>query len=143
MRNARSKGVATSAAIAPVTGLEARSLNRGMIPSSWPCFKTGGSVALFPLPAIGRIRRFAGLCGRLEFGEPVGHHGICLGGAHGIAGDGGDELLALEGVELDVHPRRAGGDARHVLQERDLAEVVPAAECGDVAGVLLDVHETR
>ena len=62
-----------------------------------------------------------------------------------VAGDRGDEDVALERVQLHVGLGRHGRRPRHVLQERDLAEVVagpelrhPASLLGDDDGALLD-----
>src|SRR5436189_6448820 len=48
-----------------------------------------------------------------------------LGGlaTRGMAGDGGDEVVPLERIQLDIRRRAHRGSARHVAQERDLAEV--------------------
>ncbi len=62
-----------------------------------------------------------------------------------VAGNGGDEDVAPERVELHVGLGRHRRRPRHVLQERDLTEVVagpelrhPASLLGDDDGALLD-----
>jgi hypothetical protein len=42
----------------------------------------------------------------------------------GVSGDGGEKVVALEGVEAGVDGGGNGGGAGDVVEERDLAEVV-------------------
>src|SRR5204863_7555461 len=71
--------------------------------------------------------------------EPRVDDGRAGGVGHGVAGDGGEEVLALERVEPRVDGRRDGGGARDVSQQRDLAEIVGLVRAR-VAALDLDVE---
>src|SRR4051812_5098530 len=66
----------------------------------------------------------------------------CVGSlaAHRVAADRGDELVALEGQERGIRPGGDGRRARHVAEQRDLAEVVARPERGDDFAVDQHVH---
>ena len=56
-----------------------------------------------------------------------------------MPGDRSQEVLALERVQPDAPAGSNGRRARHVVKERDLTEMVAAAERGHVRGVHADV----
>ena len=58
------------------------------------------------------------------------------------AGDGEQEGVAVEGLQLDVGQRRDGRRPRHRAHQRDLAEGVAALELAQLAPVLADGQPT-
>jgi hypothetical protein len=56
-----------------------------------------------------------------------------------VSGDGGEEVVALKGVEAGVDGGGHGGGAGNVMEERDLAEVVVFVR-GGVVAVGVDVE---
>jgi hypothetical protein len=70
-----------------------------------------------------------------DVAEPGGDHGVRRGRARRMTRDRGQEVVAREGVEPCVGHRLHGGGARHLPEERDLAEVVAGPErCRAPAG---------
>src|SRR3954451_15500492 len=59
----------------------------------------------------------------LRHAEPAADHGLRRLCAAGMAGDGREEVVAVEREEVGVARRADRRGARHVPQERNLAEV--------------------
>src|SRR3954454_1549328 len=62
-------------------------------------------------------------CAGAERPETRADHRVGLGAALRVAGDGGDELLSVEGEELGLRARLHGRRAGYVAEQRDLAKV--------------------
>src|SRR5829696_8236314 len=71
--------------------------------------------------------------GRRKRPKSVFHHRVRLAGARLVATDRGDEVAAVERVELERRARTHRGGAHRVVQERDLAEAVARTDGADEA----------
>src|SRR5947207_6652875 len=72
---------------------------------------------------------------RIEGGEPVERQSLCLVLARFVAGDGGEEVVAVERVEPDGRARPYCRGPQRVVQQGDLAESVSRPQRADSAVV--------